>query len=176
MTYLLTLGESEHRAEIEEAGPGRYRVTLDGEEFYVSARRPEAAIYSLILGPAQTHGPVEGGICYEADCAIAPESVAVAIGGSQFSIGAIDERRKRMRAAASGGAGAGGELRSPMPGKVVKILAPEGTAVKRGQGVMVIEAMKMENELSAPGDGVVKSVAVSEGQPVDGNALLMVIE
>jgi biotin carboxyl carrier protein len=168
--YLLTLGEKEHRAEIEAAGPGAYRIVLDGAEFIVSARRTESSIYSMILG-------AEGGRAFEADVDVQPDSVRVAISGEVFPIGAIDERRKKLRAAAAAGAdGGAGEIHSPMPGKVVKVLAPAGTAVKKGQGVIVVEAMKMENQLSSPRDGVVKKVHVTEGQPVVSGALLIELD
>ena len=176
MIYLLTLAGEEHRAEIEEAGPGRYRITLDGEAHYVSARRPEKAIYSIILGTPGSQGPVDGGRAFEANVDVSPDAVTVAIQGEIFAIGAIDERRKRLRAAAGQGDSASGSITSPMPGKVVKILAAVGAAVKKDQGVVVVEAMKMENELRAPRDGVVKQIAVTEGQTVENGALLMVIE
>ena len=65
---------------------------------------------------------------------------------------------------------------SPMPGKVIKILAKEGEEVKRGQGVIVVEAMKMENELKAPKDGVIKEIKVKEGDAVEAGARLALIE
>ncbi|HVL73584.1 MAG TPA: biotin/lipoyl-containing protein [Beijerinckiaceae bacterium] len=177
MIYLLTVNGKERRARIEEAGPGRFRVELDGEPHYVSARHTEGSIYSIVIDAGGgSEGPVQGGKSYEADVEVSPEAVRVAIGGEVFEIGAIDERRKRMRAAAAAGAASGSEIHSPMPGKVVKVLAPAGTPVKRGQGVIVVEAMKMENELTSPKDGVVKQVTVAEGAAVDGGALLVVIE
>lgn len=177
MIYVLTIGEREVRAEIEAAGPGLYRVKLDGEEFAVSAHRTEASIYSILLGSLDEKGHVvEGGRAFEADVDVSADQVGVAIQGEHFDIGAIDERRKKLRNAAAGtSAGGGGELHSPMPGKIVKILAKEGATVKKGQGLVVIEAMKMENELACPRDGVLKSISVAEGQVVDSGALLLVI-
>jgi biotin carboxyl carrier protein len=63
-----------------------------------------------------------------------------------------------------------------MPGKVVKVLAKPGDAVKEGQGVVVIEAMKMENEMKSPKDGTIVEVNVIEGQAVDGGTRLAVVE
>jgi pyruvate carboxylase subunit B len=63
-----------------------------------------------------------------------------------------------------------------MPGKVVKVLVQAGDAVKAGQGVIVVEAMKMENELRAPRDGVVKSVSAREGQAVESGQTLAVLD
>ena len=178
MIYLLTIGDREVRADVQSAGPGLYRVKIDGEDFGVSAHRSEGSIYSLLLGTLDAQGNVDpGGRAFEADVEVGAEKVGVAIQGEYFDVGAIDERRKKLRNAAAGSSGAsGGELHSPMPGKIVKILVKEGALVKKGQGIVVIEAMKMENELSCPKDGSVKRIEVAEGQAVVGGALLLVIE
>ena len=65
---------------------------------------------------------------------------------------------------------------APMPGLVLKVEVEVGQAVRAGQGVVVVEAMKMENELKAPADGVVASIAVQPGQTVDKGATLIVLE
>jgi pyruvate carboxylase subunit B len=67
-------------------------------------------------------------------------------------------------------------VQSPMPGKVVKVLVGVGDEVKSGQGVVVVEAMKMENELKSPKDGKVKAVAVKEGQAVEAGQSLVTLE
>ena len=175
MIYLLTLNGKEHRAEIETVRSGRYRITLDGESFVVSSRRPEFGIYSLLVGPSGTD-EFGGGNVVEADVTIENEDITVGVRGEQFAVTAIDERRKNLRTAAGAAGSSDGSLRSPMPGKVVKILVTKGAKVTRGQGLVVVEAMKMENELAAPRDGVVKEISVVEGQPVDGGALLLTLE
>lgn len=175
MIYLLNLNGKEHRAEIEVVRSGRYRVTLDGESLVVSSRRPEPGIYSLLVGAAGVD-EFGGGKVVEADVAFEADEVVVGVRGEQFVVSAIDERRKNLRTAAGTAGSSDGAVRSPMPGKVVKLLVAKGATVVRGQGVVVVEAMKMENELSAPRDGVVKEISVSEGQPVDGGALLLTLE
>jgi len=168
--YLLELTGREHAAEIEVAGPGRYRVRLDdGEPIEVDARKTEGSLYSIVLGEA-------GGPAFEADVELHPESVSLAIAGERFEVGAIDARRKALRTAAGvSGAGAN-EVVSPMPGKVVRILKAAGATVARGEGLLVVEAMKMENELASPRDGKVKRVHVAEGQPVEGGVVLLELE
>ncbi len=173
MIYLLALTGREHRAAVEEAGPGRYRIVLDGEEHLVSATLAEPGIYSLLVSPPGSE--TDGGISFEADVLPSNDHLRIAIQGESFDIVAIDERRKRQRTAA-GVTETGGEVRSPMPGKVVRVLATAGSAVRRGQGLVVVEAMKMENEIGAPRDGTVKRIAVTEGQAVEGGALLVEIE
>jgi glutaconyl-CoA/methylmalonyl-CoA decarboxylase subunit gamma len=66
-------------------------------------------------------------------------------------------------------------LRSPMPGRIARILVNEGELIEAGQGVLILEAMKMENEIKAPSTGIVKSVRVNEGDAVEKNALLIEI-
>jgi biotin carboxyl carrier protein len=70
-------------------------------------------------------------------------------------------------------AGAGGILRAPMPGRIVRLLANAGETVRKGQGILILEAMKMENEIQAPADGVVSSVSVTAGQTVESGAELV---
>ncbi len=67
-------------------------------------------------------------------------------------------------------------VQSPMPGKVVKLLVAVGDEIKSGQGVVVVEAMKMENELKAPRDGKIKAIAVKEGQAVEAGQSLVSLE
>jgi biotin carboxyl carrier protein len=65
---------------------------------------------------------------------------------------------------------------APMPGRIVKVLVKAGDRVARGQGLVVVEAMKMENELRAPREGTVAAVRVSEGMSVEASAVLVVVE
>ena len=87
-----------------------------------------------------------------------------------------DERKRRLRAATAGVTVEGKQtITAPMPGKIVKVLVKEGEAVEAGRGVLVMEAMKMENELKASKAGTVQEIKVKEGQAVEMGALLLVI-
>jgi biotin carboxyl carrier protein len=90
----------------------------------------------------------------------------------------LDERRKKMRDATENtlGNSEGAKIESPMPGKVLRILVEQGCEVKSGQGIIVIEAMKMENILKTPSDGIVSNYYVQEGQTVSSGQLLATIE
>ncbi len=77
---------------------------------------------------------------------------------------------------ASGGAGGSGAVKAPMPGRVVKALVAEGDDVEAGTPVIIVEAMKMENEVLSDGPGVVRSILVSAGDTVDAGAVLIEIE
>lgn len=80
------------------------------------------------------------------------------------------------RVAAGDAAAASGNIRALMPGRVVRVMVKPGDAVSPGQGLLILEAMKMENEITAPREGVVSAVLVEPGQTVEGGADLMVIE
>jgi biotin carboxyl carrier protein len=103
---------------------------------------------------------------------------SVFIYGREFSLYAEDERLAKIREVA--GLGPGGdtrmELHAPMPGLVTKVLVNPGDQVKRGESLIIVEAMKMENELKSVIDGTIKEVKVKEGQSVDKNALMVLFE
>lgn len=87
----------------------------------------------------------------------------------------IDPKVMRRRLATGHGAGSGGVICSPMPGKVVQILVEVGQEIEAGQGVIIVEAMKMENELRAEEAGVVLAINVAPGDLVEGQAALIQI-
>ena len=101
----------------------------------------------------------------------------IALGRERFTADAVDERTRAIREM-TGGADAEAEktVVAPMQGLVVKVEVEVGQAVKAGQGVVIVEAMKMENELKAPADGVVAKILVQERQTVDKGATLIVLE
>ena len=90
----------------------------------------------------------------------------------------LEHRRKKMKDAANAHFTQAGivQVKSPMPGKVLRYLVEESQSVEEGQGLVVVEAMKMENELQSPKAGVVKSISAAVGTAVDGGTLLLVIE
>lgn len=101
----------------------------------------------------------------------------IALGRERFTVDAVDERTRAIREMTGGGeAEAEKVVTAPMPGLVLKIEVEVGQAVKAGQGVVIVEAMKMENELKAPADGVVSKILVQERQTVDKGATLIVLE
>src|SRR5205823_3265962 len=105
--------------------------------------------------------------------------LVVHVRDASIAVTLLDARRKLLaQAAARAGAPAEGpqSVRSPMPGKVVKVLVQPGDVVQAGAGVVVVEAMKMENELKAPRGGTVKQVRVREGQAVESGEELAQIE
>jgi biotin carboxyl carrier protein len=103
----------------------------------------------------------------------------LSLGGEHFEVDVVDERQHAIRAmlSRSGPAATGGKVRAPMPGLVVRVLVEEGQLVPAGAGVVVVEAMKMENELAAAIGGVVMKVLVVPGATVEkGQVLVEVAE
>lgn len=103
---------------------------------------------------------------------------AVRLGGRRAEVHVEDERTRAVRELAGAGAPGEGprELRAPMPGLVVRVLVEPGHEVEAGDGLVVMEAMKMENELSARGAGTVAEVRVEEGQTVNQDDVLVTLE
>lgn len=102
---------------------------------------------------------------------------ALTLGAARYDAEALDERSRAIREMTGGEAEAAGSVvNAPMPGLVVKVEVEVGQQVRAGQGLIVIEAMKMENELKAPADGVVTRIEVQPGQTVNKGATLVVLE
>ena len=103
-------------------------------------------------------------------------TVQVTVGANRYAVTLVDP--KRLRSALAAGAHGEGAARivAPMPGKVVRVLVEAGQQVEPGQGIVVVEAMKMQNELKAPKAGAVVSVNVEVGVTVNGGDLLAVVE
>lgn len=168
MKIQASIDGSQHLIEIEEAG-GKTTFSVDGCEFQAEVSSPERNVYLI----------KKDGKVFEAFVSIDPDVLSarsVSIGGHRFEINIYDP--KRLRSAASLGERTDGiaEIKSAMPGKVVRSLVIEGSIVRKGDGILVVEAMKMQNELKSPKDGVVKSVLVAEGDTVSGGDVLAVIE
>jgi biotin carboxyl carrier protein len=100
----------------------------------------------------------------------------VTVGDKEFEIEITDPKRLRSTGLGAEHAGGAAEIKTMMPGKVVRILVEIGTEVKKGDGVIVVEAMKMQNEMKSPKDGVVKELRSTEGSTVNAGDILVVIE
>ena len=150
------------RVEVRARGEG-YSVSLDGRPLEVDAVGLNSGLTSLLLD----------GRSYEVAVEPEPDGLRVHFPGGSVRVELADA----SHAASSKSRSASGPTRltAPMPGRVVRVLVARGASVEAGQGVVVVEAMKMENELRAPRAGRVDQVAVREGQAVEAGALLLVI-
>jgi biotin carboxyl carrier protein len=168
-TYVALLdgGKREEPIRITQRGVGIYEVELGGKVHRVDAVRHDYGTISLLVDTQSYSVQLDQG----------PAGVKVNVRESQYAMEILDERRLRMRRASGRFTLEGKQvISSPMPGKVVKVLVRPGDDVKEGQGVVVVEAMKMENEMKSPKDGKVTELHVVEGQAVEGGARLAVVE
>jgi biotin carboxyl carrier protein len=153
--------------EIELLAPAPdCRFRLDGgAERAAQVETPEPGVYSVLLD----------GRSYDARVEEVPEGLVVVIDGFRFQIEARDPRRFVRKSAGRGGEGIQ-TVTAPMPGKIVRVLVAPGDAVAAGQGLLVVEAMKMQNEMKAARAGKVLSVNAKEGATVKAGEVLATIE
>jgi acetyl/propionyl-CoA carboxylase alpha subunit len=161
MVFTATVAGRSFRVEVH-ARDGRYRISVDDRTLDADACFLGERVLSLLVdGESHEIGFEDGA-----------EGQRVHLDGEAFMVG-IAERR---RAAAAARDAAGPQpVRSPMPGRVVAVLVRKGERVEGGQSLVVIEAMKMENELRAPRAGEVREIAVREGEAVDAGAVVAVV-
>ncbi|WP_242356465.1 acetyl-CoA carboxylase biotin carboxyl carrier protein subunit [Anaeromyxobacter sp. SG64] len=164
---LLDGGRREEPIEVRQTAPGQFEVRLRGRVHVVDAFRHDYGTLSLIVDTASYTAMLD-----ERDA-----HVRVRVRDSVYPIEILDEKKLRMRRAAGGFTVEGRQtLAAPMPGRIAKVQVKVGDAVREGQALLVVEAMKMENELRSPKGGRVVEVLVTEGQVVEGNAKLCVVE
>jgi biotin carboxyl carrier protein len=140
---------------------------VDGNEFMVDGKKTGRTNYSLIVDNRS----------FEIEVDNTDDEYRVLVDGRNYHINMVDERRMRVGAAQAGMQLQGRQKVSvPMPGKVIAILVSEGDQVEKGQGLVIVEAMKMENEVHSPITGEVKEIKVKPGDTVEGGAVLLVVE
>ena len=165
MIYEATVDGRAFRVEVRAAGgEGRYTVVLDGRPIEVDVRDAGPHLSSLIVE----------GRSYETALERRERGYRVALGARVLDVELAEAARGALapRQAAGGPA----RVQAPMPGKLVRVLVSAGEDVGAGQGLVVMEAMKMENEIRAPRAGRVKEAPVREGQAVETGALLVLLE
>jgi len=165
MIYEVSIDGKNHRLELNKVN-NRWECALDGEKVDVDAVIARPNVLSLIID----------GQAFEVKRERTAADLHLWVKSARFAVDVRDPRSLRSRRAAGGGVEGPQKLHAPMPGKIVRILAPAGTAVAAGQGVLVIEAMKMQNELKSPKDGVVKQVVIAEGASVTAGEVLAIVE
>lgn len=167
MAYKATLGDQTYTISVHELDEHQYKIVIDAEEHIIDGRQLTGHMYSLIVENRS----------FTVDVAEKDDKYTVAYEGKSFQVGVLDERKARRGGVGANLGGAGEkEVCSMMPGKVVELLVHEGDAVEKNQGVIIIEAMKMENEIRATVAGTVKAVHVESGQTVESGELLVELE
>ena len=166
MTYDVTIAGKSYRVELAR-GPQGYACRLDGREMPLESVTAEREVLWLLLG----------GRSYEVRRQAASNgAMHLTVRGRRYAAEVRDPRAFRGRRATAGQATGPLRLVAPMPGKVVRILKAEGDAVEPGEGVVVVEAMKMQNEIRSPRKGVVRKILAAGGTAVNAGEGLAVVE
>jgi acetyl/propionyl-CoA carboxylase alpha subunit len=164
-------GTDRRRTVVIERDGERYRVLVDGQPRLVDLARAGSA-WSLVIEESQ-------GVRRSVQGVVRPlpgnGAVDVYIDGIRFP-STVRRRGPQSRGGQSTGQSGPERVTAPMPGKVVRVLIAAGQHVTRRQGLLVVEAMKMENEIRATRDGQVREVLVSEGQSVEAGTALAILE
>lgn len=156
MRYVTTIGEREYLVEVREDR----RLILDGKEYEIDFDFVmDQPVYSLLID----------GRSFEAYVYPVDETWQVLLQGRAYQAKVEDEREKRLRAASGSGVSDRAEfhLRAPMPGLVVSILVEEGQEIHKGDMLLILESMKMQNELKSPRDGKISRLRVKPGESVE---------
>ena len=156
------------RSTVELAGD---TVTIDGETVHARLVDVEGTPVSLLTVGERVYRVI-------ARRGDARGRYSLTVDGRRFAVEALDERTRAIRDLSAAAAAAAGPspLVAPMPGLVVRVTVQPGDSVQQGQGLVVMEAMKMENELRAPAAGIVKAVHAVPGNAVEKGALLVELE
>ena len=165
MKYITTIDKQEFGIEVMDERHIRIGERWVEVDFESVSGQP---VFSLIVD----------GKSYEAYVYEGEEDWSVLLRGHQFNVKVEDEREQRLRAAAGGGVAEGGEyrLKAPMPGLLVAVQVNEGQAVTKGQVLIILESMKMQNELKSPRDGIVEKIRVKAGESVEQKQTLLSIQ
>ena len=163
-----TIDDQQTDIQIRDEG-GRVFAEIDDRRYELEVHESSASGYLL----------VSNGQVYDCRVDGRPESglpVEVIVGTTSYAVTLNDPRRLSSTAPASTHAGDGARIIAPMPGKVVRVLVEVGSQVEAGAGIMVVEAMKMQNEMKSPKAGTVIALNIQTGDTVNGGDVLAVIE
>jgi biotin carboxyl carrier protein len=165
MIYNVTIDGTEHRLNLEFAG-GRWRCQVEGHEMEMDAVLTRPDVLSVVIA----------GKAYDIRRERIGADVRIWVGDRPHVASVQDPRSLRGRRERSDHGGGARQLVAPMPGKVIRFLVEEKAVVEAGQGVVVVEAMKMQNEIKSPKQGVVVKLVVAEGAAVNAGDVLAIVE
>jgi biotin carboxyl carrier protein len=163
-----------------------YDITIDGKLHHVEVRRSnggwlcklddkEISLDTVAAGDGVL-SLLHEGKSYEVKRESGPTGAHIWVGGNRYSVEVRDPRSLRNRRNAGNAEDGPRKLVAPMPGKIVRILVEEKTSVEVGQGIVVVEAMKMQNEIKSPKKGVVQKLNATVGASVNAGDVLAVVE
>lgn len=165
MRYLVRIGEQ--KLTLSEIDFRQRRACIDGQWIDFDFQHVRGSLYSLIIAGRSFSTHLENDEL----------GVELGRGPSWWRVEVEDECAARLKQLARGEAGMAGtvDVKAPMPGLVVRIPVQKGEAVKKGQSLVVIEAMKMENDIKSPADGIVAALHTAERTAVEKNARLLTL-
>jgi biotin carboxyl carrier protein len=163
MRYYVTIGERTHEVELRER-----HVIIDGERVTAELARVPGTLLRRLALNGESHRIV-------ATTGEARGNWQLHLDGERVSVDVVDERTRTIRAMTVRNTGPQGPkpVKAPMPGMILRVEVQPGERVRAGQGVVIIEAMKMENELKADAAGVVSKVSAAPGTAVEKGAVLV---
>lgn len=164
MTYDVNIDGKNYRLELDRVDGG-WACRVNGNAVEIDAVLARRDVLSILIG----------GKAYEIKRELAAADMHLWVGSVRYAVQLRDPRSLRSRASADDGKGPR-KLLAPMPGKVVRVLVKEEAEVEAGQGVLVVEAMKMQNEIKSPKKGVVRKMMATEGAAVNAGDVLAVVE
>ncbi|HVO82105.1 MAG TPA: biotin/lipoyl-containing protein [Terriglobales bacterium] len=165
MTYEVLIDGKSYRLQLDRPD-GRWQCRLDGREVQLDAVLTRPDVLSVLIG----------GKAYEIKRERAATDLHLWVGSARYAAELRDPRSLRNRKGGAGGEKGPRKLVAPMPGKVVRLLVAENAPVEAGQGVLVVEAMKMQNEIKSPKKGTVQKLATAEGANVNAGDVLAIVE
>jgi biotin carboxyl carrier protein len=161
MTYTFKFRDQIYKITLEKED-GQLKAEIDGNSVPVDFQKIDNNLYSMLVnGKSMTVGVVRKG-----------RKIQVFIDGDLYELEAVSEREQRKTSHIVSGVQ---EIKSPMPSRVVKILKGEGDEVTPDEGLIVVEAMKMESELKSPIAGKIRNIMVKEGDAVESGTVLLVV-
>lgn len=165
MTYDVIIEGTSYRLQLERQG-SNWKCSLNGCELHVDAVIARPDVLSILID----------GKAYEVKRERGLDETHLWVGSGRYLAEIRDPRSFRSRQAGAGDAAGPRKLVAPMPGKVVRVLVAENAEVEIGQGVLVVEAMKMQNEIKSPKKGRVQKLHATEGTAVNAGDVLAIVE
>ena len=164
MIYEVSIDRQNHRLELERTGKG-WLCQLNGREVIIDAVLTRPDVISLLIE----------GKAYEIKRERTPVDLHLWVGPVRYAAELRDPRSLRGRKSTASDDAGPRKLLAPMPGKVVRLLVSEKQEVELGQGILVVEAMKMQNEIKSPKKGTVQKIVVREGDSVNPADVLAIV-
>jgi biotin carboxyl carrier protein len=165
MVYEVTVDGKPHRLELER-GDGRWECRLDGQEINVDAVVTRRDVLSMLVD----------GHSYEIKREQTPTDLHMWVGSTRYGVELRDPRSLKSRRSAAEDEKGPKKVVAPMPGRVVRVLVAEKSEVEAGQGIVVVEAMKMQNEIKSPKKGTVQKMLAASGAAVNAGDVLAIVE